>query len=414
MMTPRNYRPLVFVSYARKDAQLLDSLAVRLDELAERGAIKLFIDTGLEAGDVWLRNIRRSLHNTDVAVLLVSQNFLNSEFISRIELPAIRKAARNRNSKVIPIFLEECDVSEQEWILDHQSPTSLEASLATLNDEAQSNLFDKVSDLIKIFAYSDTRLKRFLRRKVLNWRFSIPFALVSIFVATSIFFLGWRLLQPLQVQAIAWSVPTSLCKAEVRGTAIQLFEKGWLVSRFETGERIAVIKRGTGEVAWRKVPSAGFTKGVKVACEGVERENLVQLGFRWWYCSEGEEELRRELGPPLAKETRAWLEYQDWAEGQFIYGLPATLQGIETKHFQILTGVMLENYEMSKGAGRMFSYSNANPSPSAYCTAKWYPAQANLQRTEMHANIAKGKDCPNAVDAEYYIRPRPTCSLSGY
>ncbi len=55
------FKPLVFVSYARKDKAYLEDLVKRLDELTDQGVITAFIDIDLKAGGVWRWRILRAL-----------------------------------------------------------------------------------------------------------------------------------------------------------------------------------------------------------------------------------------------------------------------------------------------------------------------------------------------------------------
>lgn len=84
--------PQIFVSYSHKDRRWLDDLEEFLWPLVNQGQFSLWSDTVISAGHEWLENIETALQRAKVAVLLVTQHFLASDFIMNVELPAILRA----------------------------------------------------------------------------------------------------------------------------------------------------------------------------------------------------------------------------------------------------------------------------------------------------------------------------------
>lgn len=90
----------IFISYSRQDRKILDRLRVHLQPLERQEKIRLWIDTRMEAGAEYRREIEAAIDRADCAVLLVSADFLASDFISQYELPSLLAAVEERELRI--------------------------------------------------------------------------------------------------------------------------------------------------------------------------------------------------------------------------------------------------------------------------------------------------------------------------
>jgi hypothetical protein len=99
----------VFCSYSHKDEALKHQLLTHLKGLERGGVIGIWHDRKITAGHDWATEIDSHLKEAKVILLLVSANFIASDYCSGIELQyAIRRHTR-RSARVIPIILRPCD-----------------------------------------------------------------------------------------------------------------------------------------------------------------------------------------------------------------------------------------------------------------------------------------------------------------
>ncbi len=99
---PRRTR--VFISYSHADAPWLERLQKHLRPLERDGAL-IWADTRIKAGDRWRDEIREALEETRVAILLISADFMASEFIDKNELPPLLKAAEDDGATILPVIV---------------------------------------------------------------------------------------------------------------------------------------------------------------------------------------------------------------------------------------------------------------------------------------------------------------------
>ncbi|MGD0156104.1 MAG: YCF48-related protein [Terracidiphilus sp.] len=132
----------VFVSYAREDKRWLDpdyryNLIPFLAESLRRHNVVFWYDTELKPGDVFKRQIESEIDQAQIAVLIVSQSFLNSEFIEQIEMPRIAERARRGHTIVIPVLVEPCDWSDYPFLADRQMVPSANPLIDFTESEAK-------------------------------------------------------------------------------------------------------------------------------------------------------------------------------------------------------------------------------------------------------------------------------------
>lgn len=99
----------VFVCYAHEDEAHRVALAKHLSALEDEGLIKLWHDRRVLSGREWPGEIDAAMARARVVLLLVSADFLASEFIRRVELPQALKRHASGAACVVPIVLRSCD-----------------------------------------------------------------------------------------------------------------------------------------------------------------------------------------------------------------------------------------------------------------------------------------------------------------
>jgi hypothetical protein len=138
----------VFISYSHKDREWLDRLKIWLTELEKQDLIKFWDDTEIRAGDLWKEEINKSLGAAKAAVLLVTQNFLASDFIGKNELPPLLEAAATKGVKILWIAVSESTVDDTD-LKKYQALNDPDHPLDSLNPPDQNKTLRQIYDEIK-------------------------------------------------------------------------------------------------------------------------------------------------------------------------------------------------------------------------------------------------------------------------
>jgi len=98
-------KPGIFVSYSHLDAAFLGEIREAINIHYQTEQINYFDDNCIKPGEEWDPKIKEALENTNIAVLLVSDNFLKSEYIQNIEKKKLIDLYQRRKTKIISLLL---------------------------------------------------------------------------------------------------------------------------------------------------------------------------------------------------------------------------------------------------------------------------------------------------------------------
>jgi hypothetical protein len=156
---------LVFVSYSHADARWLERLRVHLKPLERQGVLSLWDDTRINPGTRWRDEIRNALEHARVAVLLVTADFLASDFIAMNELPPLLKAAENQGTLILPIIIKPCRFEQTEELSHFQAVNSPSKPLIAVRATRREELFVDVSRRIEIALKTSNRVNQYATKR---------------------------------------------------------------------------------------------------------------------------------------------------------------------------------------------------------------------------------------------------------
>lgn len=149
-------RTRIFVSYSHADADWLKRLQVHLKPLERAGTIEWWDDTRILPGMVWRDEIEKALAAAHIGVLLVSADFLASDFIANHELPPLLAAAQDKGLTILSLIVGPSQFQNMPELSRFQAVNPPSQPLIGLSKAEQEAVLLKLAERIRGLAGSAT------------------------------------------------------------------------------------------------------------------------------------------------------------------------------------------------------------------------------------------------------------------
>ena len=148
--SPSPSRNKVFISYSHKDKKFLDELLAHLKPLERAGRVSAWSDQQIKPGSEWVEQIQVALDSAKVAVLLVTKDFLASDFIDQNELGPLLVAAKESGVAIRWVLVRDCNWKKTP-LKDYQAAYPPDKPLAGKNwsrDSAWVAICDAIEEAV--------------------------------------------------------------------------------------------------------------------------------------------------------------------------------------------------------------------------------------------------------------------------
>jgi hypothetical protein len=108
--------PTVFISYSHKDKVWKDRLLTHLQISEKEGLLELWDDRRIAAGTEWHSGIQTAIDTADIGILLISADFLVSDFIRGEEIPRMLERRSKNGMRLFPVMVRSCDWQIVSWL----------------------------------------------------------------------------------------------------------------------------------------------------------------------------------------------------------------------------------------------------------------------------------------------------------
>lgn len=143
-------RNKVFISYAREDDHVANDLQKHLTTRL-RSEASVWIDKELQAGDKWEATLNSALQSSNCALLLLSVDFLCSDYITQHELPRILREGE-RGLRIMPVLVRDCSWANEPSIGKLQLVLPPNEPLSAMRERSRSDYEKALECVCKIVA----------------------------------------------------------------------------------------------------------------------------------------------------------------------------------------------------------------------------------------------------------------------
>jgi TIR domain len=138
-----------FISYSHTDKSYLDRLMIHLKPLVKLGMIDVWVDTKIKTGELWRNEIEKALKAANIAILLLSADFMASDFIIDNELPPLLLNAQVSGTKILPVILSPCRFERDISLNQFQAVNAPSKHLSGMSHDKREEIYDKLASDIE-------------------------------------------------------------------------------------------------------------------------------------------------------------------------------------------------------------------------------------------------------------------------
>ena len=132
--------------------------------------IEVWDDTQIKPGAIWAAEIQSALEKAKVAVLLISADFMASDFIASNELPSLLHAAKEDGATIIPVIVSASIFPRMERLARFQAVNDPSRPLVDMTQGEQEAIFAKIAEQVDLtIGRQELRAKLESVKERLDW-----------------------------------------------------------------------------------------------------------------------------------------------------------------------------------------------------------------------------------------------------
>jgi internalin A len=144
------YNNSIFISYSHCDEYWLEKVLKNLKVLKKEGyVIDIWSDKQIKASQNWRDEIYKSLNKAKIGILLISTDFLASDFIIDNELPILLKHAKTRGTNIVPVLLRPSRFLKNKILSQFEAVNNAQIPLSELSESKQDELLVSLTNRIE-------------------------------------------------------------------------------------------------------------------------------------------------------------------------------------------------------------------------------------------------------------------------
>lgn len=130
----------VFISYSHRDQAYKERLTTFLKIFGQEASFSAWDDGQIQASDDWRARIEAAMDEAKIAILLISADFLASDFIREHEIPTLRSRRNEGEVAILPVIVKPCPWKRIDWLAAIQVYPSDGATLSGADEDHDREL----------------------------------------------------------------------------------------------------------------------------------------------------------------------------------------------------------------------------------------------------------------------------------
>jgi hypothetical protein len=141
----------IFISYSHEDDEKWLNLLKKHLKVLKKGGVSIdyWDDTKIKIGDNWKEEIEKAINTAKVAILLISTNFLASDFVREEEIPKFLQNAKDKGCTIMSLIISPCRFNETKEISCFQAVNTSKKTLEDCNNADCERIFLKLMNGIE-------------------------------------------------------------------------------------------------------------------------------------------------------------------------------------------------------------------------------------------------------------------------
>lgn len=139
----------IFISYSRRanGPKWKAAMQRALQVFERQHVLDIWEDGKIRVSSFWDDDIEQAMNSSQLAVILLTDEALKSEYILSKELPCLRERQQRDKLPVFPVICEPCDWKAHDWLRATQSPNASNP-LSDLSDDEIERVFRELATAI--------------------------------------------------------------------------------------------------------------------------------------------------------------------------------------------------------------------------------------------------------------------------
>jgi hypothetical protein len=172
-------RDRIFISYSHQDKKFKERLETHLKSYKIDNKIDYWSDSDIAPGKNWEEAINSSINDTAIAILLLSADFMASNYIREKELPLLIEANKRSGIIIISVYLNYCNPCDD--IKQFQYVNAPERPLATISRQNREQVWARLASCA-VAALNEYKRTTLIHKKPYNIAGAIVGVLVAMFI----------------------------------------------------------------------------------------------------------------------------------------------------------------------------------------------------------------------------------------